>query len=110
MVLGGAAAPATCATLSTERARCSFNPQVAAQYIVPPAPFKARIVSARRWVLPPGEPVGRGPRLKQLYLVTFYAIKGNVVLPGGHRYSQFAYVTRRTTTAPWCFLKGGSGP
>ena len=89
--------------------RC-FKPALAAEYIVPPSPFRARVVSVRRLELPPGEPVGRGPSFKRLYVVSFDVIKGNAVLPAGHRYSQFAYVTRKSTAAPWCFLKGGSGP
>ena len=92
------------------RPRCSFNPQVAARYIIPPPPFSARVVSVRRAKLPPGEPVGRGPAFKRLYAVTFHVLKGNAVLPRGHRYVQFAYITRKSMTAPWCFLKGGSGP
>jgi hypothetical protein len=94
----------------TRRARCSPSPQVAAEFVIPPAPFRARVVSVRRTALPPGEPAGRGPRFKRLYRVTFVAVKGNAVLPAGHRYTQFAYVTRKTGSAPWCFLKGGSGP
>jgi hypothetical protein len=98
------------AARTSARSRCSQLPQVAARYIVPPAPFVARIVSVERRPLPPFEPVGLGPNFKRLYLVTFYAVRGNAVLPSGHRYEQFAYVTRSTTSAPWCFLKGGSGP
>ena len=92
------------------RARCSLDPRVAAVFVVPPPPFRARIVSVRRWKLPPFEPAGRGPLFKRLYLVTFFVVRGNAVLPRGHRYSQFAYVRRAKLGAPWCFLKGGSGP
>jgi hypothetical protein len=92
------------------RARCSRLPQVAARYIVPPPPFVARVVSVERRPLPPSEPAGRGPSFKRLYLVTFYAVEGNAVLPGAHRYEQFAYVIRKSASAAWCFLKGGSGP
>jgi hypothetical protein len=92
------------------RSRCSTLPQIAARYIVPPAPFVARIISVKRQPLPSFEPAGGGPNVKRLYRVTFYAVKGNAVLPSGHRYDQFAYVARTTTSAPWCFLKGGSGP
>jgi hypothetical protein len=95
---------------ASKRARCSTNPQVAARYIVPPAPFVARIISVKRQPLPVPEPAGGGPNLKRLYQVTFDAVKGNAVLPSGHRYTQFAYVARKTTNARWCFLKGGSGP
>ena len=95
---------------SGARTRCSPDPAVAARFIVPPAPFVGRVVSVVRRKLPPFEPAGRGPRFKRLYLVTFLAVKGNAVLPSGHRYSQFAYVSRASTTAPWCFVKGGSGP
>jgi hypothetical protein len=113
------AAPAACllaltfvvvAESGAARVRCSADPLVAAEFIVPPPPFKARGIVVRRWRLPPQEPPGRGPRYKRLYLVTFFVVKGNAVLPRGHRYSQFAYVARKTVTAPWCFLKGGSGP
>ena len=117
-LLGATAAQAgngsVCVTASKlgldARSRCSFKPKVAAEYIIPPPPFRARVVSVRRLKLPPGEPVGRGPRFKRLYRVTFDVLHGNAVLPAGHRYSQFAYVTRKHLTAPWCFLKGGSGP
>jgi len=97
-------------TPADKRTRCSNDARDAARFIIPPSPFKARLISVRRWKLPPFEPAGRGPLYKRLYLVTFFALKGNAVLPGGHRYSQFAYVTRQSTTAPWCFVKGGSGP
>jgi hypothetical protein len=108
MLLASAARSATDTT--DGRARCSALPQVAARYIVPPAPFVARIISVKRQALPAFEPAGSGPNFKRLYRVTFYAVKGNAVLPSGHRYAQFAYVTRKTTNARWCFLKGGSGP
>jgi len=83
---------------------------VAAQYIIPPPPFKARRVSVQRRQLPPGEPPAGGPQHKRLYVVTFFAVRGNAVLPTGHRYEQFSYVIRKTAGARWCFLKGGSGP
>jgi hypothetical protein len=92
------------------RVRCSANALVAARFVVPPPPFEARGIVVRRRALPPQEPRGRGPLYKRLYLVTFFVVRGNAVLPRGHRYSQFAYVARRRVTAPWCFLKGGSGP
>jgi hypothetical protein len=92
------------------RARCSRLPQRAAEFIIPPAPFVARVASVERAPFPPSEPADGGASYKRLYRVTFYAIKGNAVLPTGHRYTQFAYVSRKTTTARWCFLKGGSGP
>jgi len=92
------------------RARCSPIPQVAARYIVPPAPFVGRIISVKRQPLPASEPAGGGSNFKRLYEVTFYAVKGNAVLPSGHRYTEFAYVARKSTSAPWCFRKGGSGP
>jgi hypothetical protein len=91
-------------------ARCSASPEVAARFVIPPPPFGARLVGVRRQQLPPSEPAGRGPSSKRLYLVSFYVSKGNAVLPAGHRYSQFAYVSRTSTSQPWCFLKGGSGP
>lgn len=91
-------------------ARCDASPAVAARFIIPPPPFGARLVSVRRHDLPPSEPAGRGPSYKRLYLVTFYVSKGNVVLPSGHAYAQFAYVLRSNAKEPWCFVKGGSGP
>lgn len=93
-----------------DRSRCSTRPQLAARSIVPPPPFVARIVSVARRPLPASEPAGGGPGHKRLYEVTFYAVKGNAVLPTGHRYTQFAYVTRTSASGSWCFLKGGSGP
>ncbi len=92
------------------RPRCSLDPRVAAQYIIPPSPFKARLVSVRGRQLPPGEPLGGGRQYERLYIVTFFAVRGNAVLPTGHRYEQFSYVRRNTLRARWCFLKGGSGP
>ena len=102
------AAPASAPPSS--RSRCSTQPQLAARYIVPPPPFVARIVSVARRPLPAFEPTGGGPGHKRLYAVTFYAVKGNAVLPTGHRYTQFAYVKRTSASGRWCFLKGGSGP
>jgi|GEM_PF-2284210 hypothetical protein len=92
------------------RPRCSAKPAVAAAYVIPPAPFRARLVSVRRTALPPGEPTGGGPALKRLYRVTFAVLHGNAVLPAGHRYVQFSYVARTRTSSPWCFVRGGSGP
>jgi hypothetical protein len=95
---------------SARRARCSPNPALVAAYVIPPPPFEAKLVSVRRLRLPPGEPAAGGPQHKRLYQVTFRVLRGNAVLPAGHRYSQFAYVTRKTQRGRWCFLKGGSGP
>jgi hypothetical protein len=89
--------------------RCSAQPQAAAEYVIPPPPFVPRIISVRKIALPAGEPLAGGPLLKRLYRVTFDVRTGNAVLPAGHRYSQFAYISRKKITAPWCFLKGGSG-
>ena len=112
-VQAGPTRPISCAadgTALVARPRCSSDPKVAAQYVIPPPPFRARVVSVRRWKMPADEPVGGGPAYKRLYRVTFDVLKGNAVLPAGHRYSQYSYVTRKTTTAAWCFQKGGSGP
>lgn len=92
------------------RVRCSPDPKVAARTIVPPPPFVARVLVVERKKLPPFEPAGRGPEYKRLYAVTFHAVRGNAILPTGHDYTQFAYVTRRTLSSRWCFVKGGSGP
>ncbi len=92
------------------RPRCSSNPAIAAQYVIPPPPFRVRDIATKQIALPPGEPAGGGPTLKRLYRVSFSVVVGNAVLPAGHRYTQFAYVNRQVTTAAWCFLKGGSGP
>jgi hypothetical protein len=89
--------------------RCSVDPRTAAAYVVPPSPFRARIVGVRRRPIPVFEPPGRGPSYKRLYAVKFAVVRGNAVLPAGHRYTRFAYVTRKTTRARWCVLKGGSG-
>lgn len=78
-------------------ARCADSPAAAALYVIPPPPFVARVVSVQRQAAN-----------EQLYRVTFYAVRGNAVLPTGHRYTQFAYVARKT--AHWCFVRGGSGP
>jgi hypothetical protein len=110
VLLAIAGATAAAAAAPAARVRCSPDPQVAARYIVPPPPFAARVVSVRRWKLPAAEPRGRGPGYKRLYLVSFHVTRGNVVLPAGHTYDQFAYVTRKTLHTKWCFLKGGSGP
>jgi hypothetical protein len=95
---------------ASARARCSSSPAVAARFIVPPPPFAGRVVRVVQRPIPPFEPKGRGPAYKRLYLVSFFAVKGNAVLPTGHTYDQFAYVSRTRTSARWCFLKGGSGP
>ena len=84
-------------------ARCSSSPSVAAKYVIPPPPFVARLVSVHRQALPATD-------TRRLYRVTFFAVHGNAVLPTGHRYTQFAYVARKTPTARWCFVGGGSGP
>lgn len=92
------------------RPRCSLNPAAAAEFVIPPAPFAATDIVVEQIALPPGEPAGGGASLKRLYRVRFLAVTGNAVLPTGHTYTQFSYVSRATTSAPWCFLKGGSGP
>jgi hypothetical protein len=109
-VFAAAAAAWPLGPSSAGRPRCATSPTVAAAYVIPPAPFKARLVSVSRLRLPPAEPTGRGPAFKRLYRVSFQVIRGNAVLPAGHRYAQFAYVTRKSRAARWCFLKGGSGP
>lgn len=90
--------------------RCAADPAVAAMYVIPPAPFAVRDVVVTRTALPPSEPVGKGPSYKRLYTVRFFVLRGNPVLPAGHTFTQFSYVSRASTSAPWCFLKGGSGP
>lgn len=90
--------------------KCSTDPALAAEYVIPPPPFKVRAISVQRMAIPPSEPKGNGPNFKRLYKVSFYVTNGNAVLPEGHRYTQFAYVARATTRALWCYLKGGSGP
>ena len=92
------------------RPRCSADPTVAARYIIPPPPFSVRGVVVLRIAPPPSEPAGKGSNFKRLYRVRFTVVHGNAVLPAGYTYTQFAYVSRASTTAPWCFLKGGSGP
>ena len=92
------------------RPKCSSDPAVAAEYVIPPQPFKVRAVTVRRMAMPPSEPKGNGPNFKRLYKVSFYVTNGNAVLPKGHRYTQFAYVARASTGTSWCYLKGGSGP
>jgi hypothetical protein len=81
-------------------ARCATTAAGAASYVIPPAPFVARLVSVQR--LP------RASGASRLYRVTFHAVRGNAVLPSGHTYTQFAYVARGAA-GRWCFLKGGSG-
>jgi hypothetical protein len=90
--------------------RCAASPQVAAKYVIPPPPFRVRTVTVLRMAMPASEPKGKGPNFKRLYRVSFYVVEGNPVLPAGHRYTQFSYVSRESTRAAWCFLKGGSGP
>jgi hypothetical protein len=90
--------------------RCSTEPKAAAEYVIPPPPFVPRLISVRQIALPAGEPTAGGPQYKRLYGVTFQALEGNAVLPSGHRYTQFAYISRKSTSQPWCYLKGGSGP
>ena len=97
-------------TATRAQPRCSASPEVAAKYVIPPPPFRVRTVTVQRMAMPPGEPKGKGPNFKRLYRVSFYVVEGNAVLPAGHRYTQFAYVSRQSTRAAWCFLKGGSGP
>lgn len=92
------------------RPRCSTDPTVAARFVIPPPPFSVRDVTVTRQAMPPGEPAGGGASFKRLYAVRFFVVKGNAVLPAGHTFTQFAYVARQLTSAPWCFLKGGSGP
>ena len=92
------------------RPRCSADPRVAARYVIPPPPFKVSVVTVDRATMPSSEPKGRGPDFKRLYRVAFNVLRGNPVLEAGHRYTQFAYVSRTSTNAQWCFLKGGSGP
>lgn len=92
------------------RPRCSPNPTVAARDIIPPPPFSVTKVTVQQMALPKGEPTGGGPTLKRLYRVAFTVVHGNAVLAAGHRFTQFAYVTRSSPSASWCFLKGGSAP
>ena len=82
--------------------RCSWSASVAAQYVIPPPPFAARLISGHRQAL-----AASG---KRLYRVTFFALRGNAVLPSGHRYTQYAYVARSSPGARWCFVSGGSAP
>lgn len=90
------------------RPRCAPDPVVAAAYVIPPAPFAVRDVTVQPLALPPSEHPVTG--VERLYRVRFFVVRGNPVLAGGHAYAQFAYVARAVPTAPWCFLKGGSGP
>jgi hypothetical protein len=92
------------------RPKCSNDPKVAAQYVIPPPPFTVSAVVVQHMAMPASEPKGNGPNFKRLYTVSFDVVRGNPVLPAGHRYTQFAYVSRASTNAAWCFLKGGSGP
>jgi len=101
--LSEVSAPAT-------RPKCSTDPEVAAAYVIPPPPFSVRSLVVQRTAMPASEPKGRGPEYKRLYRVVFSVVRGNAVLPAGHRFTQFAYVGRASTSAKWCFVKGGSGP
>jgi hypothetical protein len=92
------------------RPKCSNDPKVAAEYIIPPSPFKVSGVVAQQTAMPPSQSKGKGTELERLYQVSFEVVHGNPVLPAGHRYTQFAYVERASSSAEWCFFKGGSGP
>lgn len=89
---------------------CSSDSDVAATFIVPPPPFKARIVSIRRMPMPPTSSVKAAYPYSRLYAVTFRVLVGNAVLPPGHAYTQFAYVGQRFLGGRWCLVAGGSGP
>lgn len=102
--------PLSAVTSPSARPRCSMDPEIAAQHVIPPPPFSVREVVVQRTAMPPSEPAGRGPSYKRLYRVRFAVVRGNAVLPSGHTYTQFAYVSRTSTSAPWCFVRGGSGP
>ncbi len=102
--------PLSAVPTPSARPRCSPDPEVAAEHIIPPPPFSVRDIAVHRLAMPPSEPKGKGPSYKRLYSVRFYAVRANAVLPAGHTYTQFSYVSRQSTGAPWCFLKGGSGP
>ena len=92
------------------RARCGSDPTLAARFVIPPPPFVVRDVTVTRRALPQGEPASNGSKYIRLYEVRFFVVKGNAVLPSGHRFTQFAYVSRQVASAPWCFFRGGSGP
>ncbi len=100
----------TLAPAAAARPRCSKDPKIAAEYVIPPLPFQVRAIGVQRIAMPASEPKGNGPNFKRLYQVSFYVVRGNAVLPAGHRYTQFAYISRASFRAQWCFLKGGSGP
>jgi hypothetical protein len=91
---------------------CATDSRVVATAIVPPAPFKARVISVRQMSLPQTSSVRASfHHPLRLYRVTFRALRGNAVLPSGHTYAQFAYVGQPVPPAGrWCFLSGGSGP
>jgi hypothetical protein len=104
------ATPAVVLSVSTSKP-CSPDAVVAATYIVPPAPFRAQVISVREMTIPTTSIVAvphRGPL--RLFMVTFVVVVGNPVLPAGHRYTQFAYVDHPTPEGRWCFVAGGSGP
>ena len=102
--------PLSAVSPEASQSRCSADPTAAARYVIPPPPFAVRDVVVRLAAMPPSEPADNGSSYKRLYTVTFTVVHGNAVLPAGHTYTQFAYVSRRSTSAPWCYLKGGSGP
>jgi hypothetical protein len=108
------ARPPVVATLVPVASRanlCSSDSDVAAAFIVPPSPFKARIVSIRRMPMPPTSSVVKAAYLRfRLYSVTFRVLVGNAVLPPAHTYTQFAYVGQRVLGGRWCLVGGGSGP
>lgn len=91
---------------------CAAESDVAAEYVVPPLPFKARMISVRQMPLPATSDVKHAypHRPVRLYRVVFRALVGNAVLPSGHTYAQFAYVTQLMPAGRWCFVAGGSGP
>jgi hypothetical protein len=96
---------------STTHKMCSPEAEVAAGYIVPPAPFKARVISVRQMPVPATSNLkATFHRPLRLYRVTFRVLVGNAVLPAGHTYTQFAYVGQPMPSGRWCFVGGGSGP
>jgi hypothetical protein len=100
------------ATPPTTRKECSPDSEIAAGYIVPPAPFKARVVWVRQAPVPVPSSLGASYEYPlRLYRVSFHVMVGNAVLPAGHTYVQFAYVGQPMPPAGrWCFVAGGSGP
>ncbi len=91
---------------------CATDSRAVATSIIPPAPFKARVISVRQMSPPQTSSVRASfHHPLRLYRVTFRALVGNAVLPSGHTYTQFAYVGQPMPPAGrWCFLSGGSGP